>query len=149
MKRLGLPEQQADLLLMHLLQEDLIGPVNTALRARKGEFIVDYTTYTPELMLCMPGCKPERWMWCDTRRHVTYMTRPKHPDLRLLAQDLTERLDKHDANLMLGVVKNANNCSIAKLQIFVKGSRKIALTLLDVAKGKLKRDGQFSFGDQL
>lgn len=148
MSRLGLPEQQADLLLMYLVQEDLIPPINTALKARRGSFIVDYTTHSPELKLKMPGVDAERWMWADTRRHMTYITRPKNPNLRLLAQDLIERLEKHEANLMLGVVKNKHNQKIAKLQIFVKGSRKIALTLLDTPKGTQRIDNQFTFGNQ-
>lgn len=147
MSRLGLSPQQADLLLMHLVKEDIVPAVNIPLKVRRASLTVDYTTHIPSLSIAMPGVEPQQWMWCDTRKNVTFLRAPSDPQLALITQDIMDRLGKHDAFLKLGTTKNKNHKLIAKLQIFVRGSNKIALTLFDTPKGTKKTDTEFTFGE--
>lgn len=85
----------------------------------------------------------ETIMVFNTRKKICMYSAPTHPELVLAVQDINERFSKLEASLILVAEKDRNYRSWAKLQIHVAGAHKMALTILDVVKGKSISDSNF------
>lgn len=134
---------QKERLILTLVAGDVTQALNTVCKVRGIHFHIDYTKHNPRLLISRPGVEPEMLMQFDTRLKRCYFSAPSNPDLILAVKDFNERLDKLEANFLLVAEKDKNGKSWAKLQIHVGGARRMALTILDIPKGKSISDNQF------
>lgn len=135
-KRLGLSDLQADTLAMTLQESDLLGAVQTAMRVRKIELILDYRTHVPSLSLRMPGVEPELWQVMYTRERRLFRKMPVNPDLRQFVTDMNDRLDKQAARMTLIHHKDhKTQRKFVKMVVISEYSKLIHLSLVGVYKG--------------
>lgn len=143
-KPLAIAGIEREKLLIALQMHDMVGGLNLAMRVRKLEFTLDYSTdHFPRLWVGMPGITPEVFMRLDPRKHACYIMPPKQRELFVAVSDITERLFKLGGRLALTGDKPAHGPRRCVLQIYVDGARNIALTLMDCTKGKHKTDTSF------
>ena len=139
-----LTPQVTDKLIVALSLEDVVAGINTALRARKAVLTLDYEDGKhPKLVISMPGTKPEPWLIADARTKRCVGRWPADKNLALTVQDIMDRLKKQDAHLAIGCQRRPNQKVEAKLQVFVTGSNRIAITLFSVRRGERKSQEHF------
>ncbi|MBB3802039.1 hypothetical protein FHR47_002287 [Xanthomonas arboricola] len=140
----------ADRLLMAVSTDDLIQAVNIPLRARHGQFAIDFTGVRPVMFLHAQGCEPEQVAFVDTRKRCAVWWRPKQEQLALMLEDITRRLAAHGAALAFITQRDKQQRVTAKLQIVSHDSRHIALWLAKVPrKTRQGAIGPFEFSDEV
>lgn len=144
MKAKKLLASQKERLVLALLANDITTVLNTVCKARGLTFHLDYTEHTPHLLISRPGVDPRLLMSFATRiKRCVFVTSPMHPDLDSAIHDLFTRLAKLDARMILVAERDKQHRWWAKLQVHVSGARTLALTILDVQKGKVIKDNTF------
>ncbi len=133
--RLGLAPRAADRLTMELLEEQLLDAINIPLRARRGQFRIDYTGHSPLLLVRAAGCEPELLCTMDTRSQYMVTRVPTSPDLARMMADTKWRLDGLNASIALAHDKDRQMRRRVRLQLTSRDSRHIALTLHGTYKG--------------
>lgn len=137
-----------DKLLVALDMPELLGAVNAAMRVRRAELTLDYACdHHPRLLLSRPGVEAERIMVLDTRKHLCYISPPTNQELLAIFLDIMERLAKLNARMRLTGTRPKQGPRRAALQIHVDGANTIAITLMDVLKGKRNKDTSFQLPD--
>lgn len=137
-----------DKLIIALQMQDLVGQLNLAMRVRKISFTLDYSIdHSPRLYMQMPGVPAQLVMWLDVRKHCCYIQPPSNRELFVAFADITERLYKQGGRLSLTGDKPKEGPRRCKFQIYVDGADKIALTLVDVTKGKRATETSFQLPD--
>lgn len=146
----NLPAQTRDKLLVALLIEDIVTQINTALKARKAVLGLDYSdNRQPVLDIRMPGTAPEIWLTADPRSKRCWGKWPNNRDLALTVRDINERLKKLDAHLAIGCAHRPNQKIEAKLQVFIQGSVRTAITLFAAKRGERKYQEHFLLPKEL
>jgi hypothetical protein len=144
MKAKKLLASQKERLVLALLANDITTALNTVCKARGLSFHLDYTEHTPYLYISRPGVDKQLLMSFSTRTKRSVLSvRPMHPDLFSAMTDLNDRLTKLEARLILVAERDKQHRWWAKLQVHVSGARNLALTILDVQKGKVVVDNTF------
>jgi len=139
---------QRDKLIVALLMQDMLAAINLAMRVRKLKFTLDYSDdHFARLYLEAPDIPPERIMLLDPRKHCCFITAPRNRELFFATVDIIERLEKLGGKLSLTGDRPKQGPRRALLQVYVDGATKIALTLMDVHKGKVKHDTSFQLPD--
>lgn len=139
---------QKDKFILALVVNDVTSAINTALRIRKATFTLDYSEdHFARLYVSMPGINKEMVLRLDQRKHICYVTFPKNRSLFAVMQDISERLAKLGASLNLTGDRPKQGPARAVLQVYVQGADKIAISLMDVFKGKKKSDTAFQLPD--
>lgn len=143
-KRLGLSPENADRMTVFLHSEPLVTALNIIMRARKVMFELNYEDHSPVLMISTPGKQPEVLMICDTRRQISYAVDPRDQEYLLVKQLIQDLLIKHDAYfaLVTRYIKKTKGKE-AVLQVILKDSRLIALTLMATKRGTKLQDTDF------
>lgn len=135
-------------MVMALITPDLIEEWNTAVRARRLYFILDYTTHTPTLWIGSENVNPEVWMSLDTRSHTHTHHRLKDEHLQLGAKDLMERFAKHEAALFIKHKKNKAKQQFASLGITANAAGFITTVLDTIKKGTRKEYVHFALNER-
>lgn len=131
-------------LLVALVADDAVNILNTVFKARGLTFHLDYTGPMPTLSASRPGVEPETFITADSRTKKSWFHPIANPDLGSALADLLERLAKIEARLLLVIQKDRQGRRWAKLQLHVAGSRGIALTILDINRGRKVSDNAFA-----
>lgn len=143
---LDLKPRQRDTLVVALTAHDMIEALNLALRVRKVTLTLDYGNKDKLMRLwaARPGSLREVWMITNTRTKVCTARTMASPDLQLFANDVSERLAKLGATLVLTGGNRQKTKPEAKLQLIVAGSEGTALTLAKVGRGKAVAASSFT-----
>lgn len=131
---------KADRMLMAVLSDQLLEAISEPLLRRKAYLRVDYSTHVPALYICVPGDEPVLWMTLDTRRRVCYSREPNefvHPTSCSLARSISHNLATLGASLTMNSERAKDQRRVCKLQVYVKESRIICITLCDTARGNV------------
>ena len=142
---MALKQIEKDKLIVALQMDECLNAINTTMRVRGITLRLDYAgaDHLARLWVSRPGVEEQGWMVTNPRKKNTFWIYPAHPDLRAFVEDVMERLRKLDATMVIAAEKPYNKKPIAKLQIQFAGAKRIVLTLVDVEKGKSKKDVGF------
>lgn len=132
---LGLSGQQAGRLTMFLVTDALVQEWNTAIAARKGYFLIDYTAHSPVLLVGAANCTIEPWLILDTRAKKMIRRALKQDALALMTDDITARLAKHQALLQFVYRKERDGRKVCTLQFAATGGNSTAAALVHQHKG--------------
>lgn len=126
-----------DKLIVSLLMGDVIDDMNQAMKVRRIEMVVDYTSKKriPALLLRAPDMPAETWLTVDTRKKLTFRHPLQHPHLCQFVQDADDRFQKLGCMLFLVGHRSFHGHPTTKLQVCVDGSKSTALTLITVPQG--------------
>lgn len=139
---------QREKLIIALQMHEMVGALNLAMRVRKLTFELDYSRdHFPRLCVSMPDVPAEQFMLLDQRKHYCWITPPRNHELFVAMSDISERLHKLGGRMSLTGDKPKHGPKRALLQIYVDGTSKIALTLMDTTKGHCKSDTSFQLPD--
>lgn len=130
--------QHRDTLIVALSSHDMIAALNAAMRVRKITLTLDYThkDHLLRLYVEMPGSPRETWMITNTRTKRCVHCEVVNPHLQLFINDATERLAALSGALFLVGGRHQRSAPMAKLQLIVEGSDKVAVTVAEVSRGK-------------
>ncbi|MGV8863249.1 MAG: hypothetical protein ACOH2T_19045 [Pseudomonas sp.] len=134
---------QKDKLIVALTMDEATRSINAALRIRKASFKIHFKNKLAICSLGMPGVPHEPIAIANPSNKHTVGFYGQHPDLLACLNDIRGRLATHDARLHFVAEKPKNKKAVAKLQVFVDGSRTIVLTLMDAIAGTSKIDHEF------
>lgn len=138
MARKGITPSGREKLIVALQLDEVLHELNTALRVRKAQLVLDYTGVQPMLNIGMPGTKFQTWLVGDLRSKRCFGFWPAHPDLNAIVHDITARLAKHNAWLAVCAEKQPNRKPVTKLQVFFQESKYTAITLITAQKGQFQ-----------
>lgn len=139
---------QRDKLIVALQMHDITFKLNLAMRVRKVTFTIDYAQdHFPRLYMQSMNSPKQVVMQLDQRKHRCFITPPTDRDLFYAFYDITERLEKLGGRLSLTGDKPKQGPMRCLLQVYVDGATRIALTLMETTKGKIKSDTSFQLPD--
>ncbi|UZV39825.1 hypothetical protein [Xanthomonas virus PB119] len=135
-------------MVMALITPDLIEEWNTAVRARRLYFILDYTTHTPTLYIGAQDVNPEPWLSYNTKTqmHIRHALSNEH--LKLGAKDVIERFAKHEAAIFIKHSKNRQKQQFASLGITANAAGFITTVLSTIKKGTRKEYVHFQLNER-
>lgn len=140
---------QKDKLIVALQMEDAVRAINTAMRARKMKFTLDFAEkdHLARLYAEMPGIEREGIMVVNPKTKFCVRVNAAHPDLAAALNDINIRLQSFEAGYVLAADKPPNKKRHAALQLHFRGARKIVLTLMSANEGQVKSDTEFKLPD--
>lgn len=148
MKKTPIVGLQREKLILALQMHEIVGGINLAMRVRKVSFTLDYATDPfPRLFMEMPGIEKQKIMLLDQRKHCCYISPPNNRELFFAFNDIHMRLHKMGGRLSLTGDRPKQGPMRVLLQVYVDGTNKMGLTLMETFKGKSKVDTSFQLPD--
>lgn len=124
-----LPLHTSKRLIVGLLRDDLLDAINTPLRARRGQLLVDYTQPTPIVFARCNTAPAEPIMAVSTRPMAAVPLRVKDEGLRLMLLDMYTRLAVHRAGIAVNVFRNRRQQRMCRLEIAIADAREYPVRL--------------------
>lgn len=147
-KRPAIAGLQREKLILALQMHEIVGGINLAMRVRKISFTLDYSEdHYARLFMDMPDIPRERIMLLDQRKHCCYIAPPTNRELFFGFNDIHERLHKIGGRLSLSGDRPRQGPMRCLLQVYVDGTTKMGLTLMDTTKGKKNTQTSFELPD--
>lgn len=124
-----LPLHTGKRLIVSLLRDDLLDAINTPLRARRGQLLVDYTQPMPVVFARCNTAPAEPIMAVSTRPMAAATLRVKDEGLRLMLLDMHTRLAAHRAGIAVNVFRNLRQQRMCRLEIAIADAREYPVRL--------------------
>lgn len=115
----AIPLHTGKRLIVSLLRDDLLDAINTPLRVRRGQLLVDYTQPTPVVFARCNTAPAEPIMAVSTRPMAAVHLRVQDEGLRLMLLDMHTRLAAHRAGIAVNVFRNRRQQRMCRLEIAI------------------------------
>lgn len=131
--RTTLRPHTAERLVVELLRDDLLDAINTPMRIRRGQLLVDYTQPTPVIFARCNTSGGEPIMAVSTRPMAAVRLAVRDEGLRLMLLDMNTRLGAHRAGIAVNVYRNRQQQRQCRLEIAIAGAQHYPIPLHTVA----------------
>ena len=115
----AIPLHTGKRLIVSLLRDDLLDAINTPLRVRRGQLLVDYTQPVPVVFARCNTAPAEPIMAVSTRPMAAVHLRVQDEGLRLMLLDMHTRLAAHRAGIAVNVFRNRRQQRMCRLEIAI------------------------------
>lgn len=115
----AIPLHTSKRLIVGLLRDDLLDAINTPLRVRRGQLLVDYTQPTPVVFARCNTAPAEPIMAVSTRPMAAVHLPVQDEGLRLMLLDMHTRLATHRAGIAVNVFRNRQQRRMCRLEIAI------------------------------